>query len=248
MASNELELRLDAPEVALSQLVSAASVFAALLREVAKEYAGMDRDPIRWIVEVKRGSVTLPVKARPRDESLSEKDVPEIVSAVVTGLRTLDDAPRRPPFFSNQALAEAKALANLVTDDFHIAVNNGQLSADATKRLMTHVDEVLGKPRESIGTVEGRLEALDLHAKPRRFAIFDVLTDKRIDCYFTSHVTLDQVLSGVGRRVAVTGIIKTRPDGERVSVEARELRVFPREDELPSAEDVLGILPRSESA
>src|SRR5438445_133094 len=138
MAVNELELRLDAREVALSQLVSAASVFAALLREVAKEYAGMDRDPISWIV--------------------------------------------------------------------------------------------------------------DLHSKPRRFAIFDVLTDKRVECFFTSHVTLDDVLRGVGRRVAVTGIIKTRPDGERVSVEARELRVFPAEEELPSPDDVRGILPRSESA
>ncbi|OLE15172.1 MAG: hypothetical protein AUI36_38280 [Cyanobacteria bacterium 13_1_40CM_2_61_4] len=248
MAVNELELRLDAREVALSQLVSAASVFAALLREVAKEYAGMDRDPISWIVDVKPGSVALPVKARPRDESLSEKDVPKIVNAVVTGLRTLDDAPKRPPFFNNKALVEAKALANLVTDEFHIAVNNGQLSAEATKRLMTHVDEVMGNPRDSIGTVEGRLEALDLHSKPRRFAIFDVLTDKRVECFFTSHVTLDDVLRGVGRRVAVTGIIKTRPDGERVSVEARELRVFPAEEELPSPDDVRGILPRSESA
>jgi hypothetical protein len=63
-------------------------------------------------------------------------------------------------------------------------VANARASVHASKRLMTHVDEVIGIPHESIGTVEGKLEALNVHERPPRFAIYDLLTHRRIECYF----------------------------------------------------------------
>src|SRR5688500_8872949 len=60
---NELQLKLDAREVSLAQLVSASSIFAALLREVSREYTGSER-AVKWTVEVHGGSVTLPIKGR----------------------------------------------------------------------------------------------------------------------------------------------------------------------------------------
>jgi hypothetical protein len=248
VADHHLELDLDSDEVTLAQLVSVSSVFAQLIREVAKEYAGTEKEPVRWLVDVKPGSVRLPVRGEPAVDDLTDDEVQEIADAVLDGLATLDDRPERPPFFTDRALVEAKTLANMATDFLPIAVRNGMRSAPATKRLMTHVDEVLGPPRDSIGTVEGKLEALNVHERPHRFAIFDLITDRRVDCYFGSRIPLDEVLKGVGRRVAVTGILKTRPSGERVAIEAHELRLFPAEEELPKPDDVLGILPRSESA
>ena len=190
---NELELKLDAREVSLSQLVSASSIFAALLREVAREYAGTER-AVKWTVEVKPGSVTLPIRGRSTSDKLSEASVSEIVSAVVLGLKTLNEQPTRPSYFNDQALREAKALANLVNDDLpRIAVLNGAAGTDATRQLMVHVDQVMGEGRESIGTIEGKLEALNIHEKPYRFAIFDLLTDQRIECYFGEEVDLEEV-------------------------------------------------------
>ncbi len=170
------------------------------------------------------------------------------ISAVVGGLASLDEKAVRPRYFNDQALREAKALANLATDEMGIVVKNGAVSAEATKRLMTHVDEVIGAGRESIGTVEGKLQALNIHERPPRFAIFDLLSDDRIECFFGEHVTLEEVMGGIGRRVAVTGVIKTRPTGERVSIDVRSLRTFPPEDELPTPDDVRGILRLPESA
>lgn len=174
--------------------------------------------------------------------------LPELADVVVEGLTTLDEGPVRPPYFNDRALEQAKALANLATAELPLVVANGEAKVDATKRLMTHVDEVIGIPRESIGTIEGKLETLDIHSRPQRFAIFDLLTDRRVECYFGTRVELDEVLRGVGRRVAVTGVIKTRPSGERLAIEARELRIFPAEDELPTPDDVRGILRLPESA
>jgi hypothetical protein len=245
---NELQLKLDAHEVSLAQLVSASSIFAALLREVSREYAGSER-AVKWTVDVRSGSVTLPIKGRSTSDRLSDEAVPEIVTAVVGGLQTLNEQPVRPRFFNDQALREAKALANLVNEDLpRIAVMNGEMGTDATRQLMTHVDQVIGEGRESIGAIEGKLQALNIHEKPPRFAIFDLLTDERVECYFGTDVDLEEVLRGVGRRVAVSGIIKTRATGERFSIDVRSLRVFPPESELPTPDDVRGILRMPESA
>lgn len=243
-----LELDLHAQKVTLGQLVSASSVFAQLLREVAKEYAGGEREPVKWIVQVEPGSVRLPVTPEPTADAFSDKDAEGLVEALLSGIATLDDRPERPPFFNDAALVQAKALANLTTDELPIFVRNGNIAIPATKRLMTHVDEVMGPPRDSIGTIEGKLEALNFHERPPRFAIYDLLTDRRVECFFGTSLSEDDILNAVKRRVAVTGIIKTRPSGERMSIDARELRVFPPEEELPTPDEVLGILPRSDSA
>jgi hypothetical protein len=245
---NELQLKLDASEVSLAQLVSASSIFAALLREVAREYTGSER-AVKWTVEVHGGSVTLPIRGRPATDKIAAQAVPEIVAAVVGGIKLLNERPARPDYFNDQALREAKALANLVNEDLpRIAVQNGTVGSDATRKLMTHVDQVMGEGRESIGAIEGKLQALNIHEKPPRFAIFDLLTDQRIECYFGANVDLEEVLRGVGRRVAVAGIIKTRGTGERFSIDVRSLRVFPAESELPTPEEVKGILRMPESA
>ncbi len=247
-APNELELKLDANEVSLGHLVSASSIFAALLREVAREYAGSER-AVKWTVEVKGGSVVLPIKGRATGDRLSDQAVPEIVAAVVQGVKTLNERPVRPPYFNDQALREAKALANLVSEDLpRIAILNGVAGADATKQLMANVDEVMGAGRESIGTIEGKLQALNIHEKPQRFAIFDLLNDQRVDCYFGEHVDLEEVLGGIGRRVAVSGIIRTRGTGERFSIDVRGLRIFPAESDLPTPDEVRGILRMPKTA
>lgn len=228
--------------------MSASSIFAALLREVAREYSGSER-AVKWSVEVAPGSVRLPIKGRSVSDELSDVAVPEIVGAVVGGIKTLNERPVRPPYFNDQALREAKALANLINDDLpRIEVVNGAVGSDATRQLMAHVDQVIGEGEESIGAIEGKLQALNIHEKPPRFAIFDLLTDQRIECYFGTDVEIEEVLRGVGRRVAVSGIIKTRGTGERFSIDVRSLRVFPAESELPTPDDVRGILRMPESA
>ena len=45
-----------------------------------------------------------------------------------------------------------------------------------------------------------------------------------------------------GKRVAVTGAIRSRRSGERASIDVSLYYVFPREDELFSADEVRGLL------
>ena len=114
--------------------------------------------------------------------------------------------------------------------------------ARLTTRLIANVEQVLGEDERSVGTVEGALEAVNVHGQSSKFNVYDALTGSKVECHFTASVTLDDLRPAIGRRVAVRGLIRSRPDGRPVSIDAEELHVFPAEEELPSPEDVYGIL------
>lgn len=238
----DLELVLDAPEVAFRHLISAGSIFAALIGEVARAYTHSQREPVEWIVNVEAGSLKVPLRGRPTNGALSPSAIAEIAATISDGLATIDERPERPPYFTDKALLQAKSLANLARDELPIAVRHDGRRVEVSKQLMTHVERVLGKPRKSYGTVEGKLEGLQLHGPLPQFAVYEFLSGHKVECHFTEDVTLDDLRPAIGRRVGVRGEIKSTPEGVRLSVEAHELRVFPPDDELPTPDDVLGIL------
>lgn len=230
--------------VDLRSLVNVSQKFAGLIEEIAKDYTGVQRG-VRWIVEVERGSVRLPLRAEAAAENVSPSAVREIGHVVAGGLSQLETAPSRPPHFSDRALGLAKELANCATDDLQIAVRNGTVGGKLTKQLSVNAEKVLGSPQESLGTIEGRLEALSLHGS-KDFSVWPP-GGTAIKCLFGSRLDLERdVLPAVNKRVAAHGRIKTRPNGERISVEVDELRVIGGEP--VSADDVRGILKDYEVA
>lgn len=106
--------------------------------------------------------------------------------------------------------------------------------------MLAKVDELIGGTCKSFSTVEGILQAVDLSRKPL-FRIYDLLTNKSLRCYFPSDF-LEKIQDALGKRVSVYGVIRSREDGEKVSIEVQEMEIFPSEEELPSIEDIVGIL------
>ena len=169
--------------------------------------------------------------------------MPRISRTVTSGLRQLNRQARKPKHFSDQALLKLRDLARLTSPEIpSLCVSNGRgrpvvLSA----RMLAHVESVLAPEVHSIGTIEGELEGLIIHGN-RRFLIYDRLTGRQVICYFGEQVRWQDLRDSLGRRVAVTCGIRSRRSGERVSIRVSSYYVFPREDELPTADDVLGLL------
>lgn len=123
-----------------------------------------------------------------------------------------------------------------------VKIGNGAGAGIAlSSRLVAHVEAVLAPELTSIGSVEGKLLGLIIHGKSR-FLIFDPLTGRQVICYFTGRVEWESVLKAFGKRVAVTGFIRSRRSGEKVSIQVSRLHVFPPDEELPSSQEMLGIL------
>lgn len=223
--------------VDLRSLAKVTDKFAGLVDEVARDYTHVAR-PVRWLVEVEPGSVRLPLRGEPTAESVQGSAVPEIGTLVARGLCELEADAVRPDHFTDRALTLAKELANLATETLPLAVYNGTAGGSFTRQVSLNAEKVLGTPVESIGTIEGRLEALSLHGS-NEFSVWPA-GGTAVKCLFGSRLDLERdVLPAVNKRVAAHGRIKTRR-GERVSVEVDELRVIGGEP--VSADEVRGIL------
>lgn len=238
----DITLSFDAEEVPLRLLLAGGQAFNRLLREVSRAYLGTEQDPAQWLVHVDAGSVLLPVRPEPTGDAVSASKLGEVASVVAEGLAAIAQEAERPPFFTDRALEQARELAKIADEYVPIAVGSGTVRTAVTARLIANVDEVLGPDEETIGTIEGALEELNVHGGSKRFGVYDALTGVRVNCHLTANVTLDDLRPATGMRVAVRGPIRSRPDGRPTRIDAEKIQVFPAEEDLPSPDDVRGIL------
>ena len=238
-SESDLELKLDSNDVGLGQLVAASSIFSAFLREITSTYLGSDK-AVDWVVSAQPGSVRLLVRPVPSSPRVTDGQVQDLNDVVTRGLAALAYRGSRPEFFSNRALGQLKSLANLSREDLPISIGRSARFSRLSKETMANVDHLLGRPRDSLGSVEGTLESINIHGS-RQFAVFDAVSGARAECYFGDRLELAALGAAIGRRVAVRGQITTRSDGTK-HVQVSSFRPFAHERELPSADDVRGIL------
>jgi hypothetical protein len=241
--STSVRLHIDG-QVTLRRLGEALDAWTDLLREIASDVAGTPgRDAVRFVVtEAKAGSFDLTAKPQSARRDVSPVIMPRITKTVTAGLRALARRPVRPKHFSDTALLRVRDLGRLTSPETPtVKIGNGTEPIPLSSRLLANVEAVLAPEVQSIGTIEGKLEGLIVHGKSR-FLIFDPLTGRQVTCYFGERIAYDTVLRVFGKRLAVTGLIRSRRSGERVDIQVTRLEVLPPDEELPSAEDVRGIL------
>lgn len=239
-----LRLKLEG-QVTLQRLGQALDAWTDFLREVGREVTGSPaRDAVRYVItEAKGGSITLGVRPQPARRDVPAAAMPRIAKVVTDGIRSLEKSAKRPKHFSDIALERLRELALIRGPDIPaVKIGNGTGGVlPLSSRVVEHVEAVLAPEVESIGTVEGNLEGLIIHGK-RRFLIFDPLTGRQVTCYFTERVEWETVLKAFGKRVAVSGFLRSRRSGEKVHIHVSRLYVFPPDDELPRADAVRGAL------
>lgn len=239
-----IRLHLDG-QVTLRRLEEALDAWSDLLREVAADVVGASgRDAVRFVVTgAKAGSFDLSARPQPAKRTVPVAVLPRIAKTITSGLRSLERRAARPKHFTDTALLKVRDLGKMTSPETP-AVTIGNGSADPiplSSRLIANVEAVLAPEVKSIGTVEGKLEGLIIHGKSR-FLIFDPLTARQVTCYFSERIPYEQVLRAFGKRVAVSGMIRSRRSGERVDIQATRLEVMPPDGELPTTADVRGIL------
>lgn len=237
-----LRLDLGIEGVPLGRLIEAQSRFLTMIREVAGSVVG-NKDDVRWVVQdVEAGSLDLIVRPEPARKTVPPDLMPVVTQAVAGGLAELQNRAARPRHFSDLALDEARHLSRLRGRGItRIQVTAGETTTAVTDRVAAHVEEVVGRTIEATGSIEGTLEAVTVHGR-RVFYVWDPLSGERIECDFGHRIPAGEVGVAVERRVAVTGVVRYRENGSLVSIRAERLYIFPDDDDLPTADEVLGIL------
>ena len=161
----------------------------------------------------------------------------EAVAEAVTTDASLDS-------FDADLLDDIRKLAKPVGNQLKSAtlLINGsefELTSEVTRR----VDKALEVEEECIGSIEGRLEQINIHEGANTFHIYPEVGPRRVSCHFPN-VLLDDAIFAVGRKVEVSGVLKYRHAASFPhEIAVTGIDAFPPEDELPTWEDLRGRAP-----
>ena len=241
-SAQRLTLDLSGAEIPAEKFVDGVKAFLNLVKEVARTVTGRTGS-VYWVVTVRPGSAIIDYEARPR--RVMPSDLIPIIDTVEMGIVATEAGASQPPGFSDRAQDYTSTLAAILEGRERkldrVRVWRGGAAHDVTLRTVANVDALSGIEFRDWGTLEGTLETITGHRGFPEFFVKDVVRGRSTRCYFNEEL-LDDVVGAFLRRVAVSGIIRYRRNGEPVSIVVEELMVFPRNDELPDFEDVRGIL------
>jgi hypothetical protein len=236
-----LTLSIAGSRITADRFMRAVESFFGLIDEVSQAMTGAPKT-IEWIVSVKRGSIVLGAAGEAKSPAVS---VAAVVNAAYTGLKQLQEygkRPARPAHFTENALQDARDLARLV-DGKAVKVVQVRRSNDRFRvheRAVLNIDSILGGTLVEVGVVEGRLQMISSRGT-LHVGVWDSAGDRLVRCFVKPDM-IDEAKAALDKRVALAGIIRYRPNGEPVSIEVESLEVFPEESELPTADEVYGIL------
>jgi len=94
------------------------------------------------------------------------------------------------------------------------------------------------------GSIEGTVEAINVHQRTHYFNLYDSLTGSRVQCNFGAAIPLDQVKAALRRRAVVYGLVRYRQSGLAHDIAVEAINVLPEDGDLPTAAQVRGIIPK----
>jgi hypothetical protein len=218
--------------------LKAARQLLYILQEVESSMSNKRRASLTWVVsDLRLGSTTIAVSALPSEGLPYTGEA--VVSAVVEGLRLLENSATRPRYFSDDALDAAKELALMVGKEARaVTVSVDSEFAELTARTVYHANELQKTAGEELGTIEGVLKMVTLVDRPY-FNVYDEVTGRPVRCDFDME-ELAKIALALGRRVSVSGLIIYGADSYPRRVrQVTDFTVFPPDENLPGIEDIL---------
>lgn len=123
-----------------------------------------------------------------------------------------------------------------------LEIGEQQIRIEHQARL--HVEEAIEPDYSVDGTVDGMLEAVNIHGNRNQFVLYPVIGPTRVNCYFPDDM-LDQVRPVLGNYAIVSGMMKYHWR-EKFPFEARATKLETvSEIDQPYMPDLIGIAPEA---
>jgi len=238
--NNSLSLKIEGNRITANKFTKCVNTFFELVNDVAQSVSG-GKKAVDWIVSVKPGSIVLSLKPDATNGDIGVVD--RTVSTLKNGIDAISRRCRPPKEFSVNAqrkLYELGKIENKKQNEIdHVKLQINRAVRELSPSSVAFVDDLLGTSFKAYGTIDGDLEALDLHGK-LTFYIYEDLSGNKVKCIFGEDVYND-VISSIRKRVSVYGLIKYKKNGLINSVDIEKITVFPDSDKLPKFSDIIGL-------
>ncbi len=221
------------------RFLAATRAFFGLVEEIA---AMLDPDakPNAWTVVVREGSALIGVAP---SSAVPPEVVDKVYSRVLEGIQHLARGDIDGAGLSEPALKHDRTLSELAEGK----KTPTEMRLWVQKRPTVIGPKIADTIREDwradysdYGAVEGRLVTIQDHGK-LEFHVRDKALRQNVKAYFPDDM-LDEVLKCFRKRVEVRGVIHYRRNGIPISIQADNIERLPEDHELPTPEDVRGIL------
>jgi uncharacterized protein YxjI len=244
-SEKQLTMRIKDKMISIDRVYEAQRHLSNVLHEIDKSKNLQKKTTVSWIVtDAQSGSYSVTIEGVGSNLSdIADKQIAGYLESLDTGLKLLDREAIRPPFFSDSLLQSVKALGKFSVDGAGIELLNERFGViNLTQEITLNVEKLIDAKYKSFGSVEGRLNVIDVRGKLPLFKITDPLTLGTIECRFDIE-NLEKAKEALGKRVYVYGQIWAREDGTRIKIDVDrdEIDIFPSEDELPSIKAISGL-------
>jgi hypothetical protein len=196
---------------------------------------------VDWTVKVKEGSNLIALQA---GQGASPSRLAMIYNQVDFGIRTIAEGNVSGSGLPEGAINNLRRLSDLAgkqQQGQHLNIWVRRKPIPISPAISKAVQEDVEADYYDIGTVEGRLDTIQDASGAIKIQVKDYLYTKPIACLVQDDL-LEKVLSSFRKRVEIEGKIHYRRNGIPISIEAAQLTILPEDDELPSADDVRGIM------
>lgn len=212
------------------------------IRAADESVAGRRRSTSARVVNLHHGSpATVVVELVPRQGA---PDVCDEVLAILRGVTsTATDDLAAVPGDVLQALREMASPVDKRIRRASLTVAGCTL--ELTRALGESIDRALAQTQAEQGSIVGKLDVINVHGHDRKLTVYPPVGPTKITCIFPEALQ-QQAAGAIGRRVEVRGSLRYRarakyPHEMRVD----SIDVLPLADELPTFEDVRGLVPNA---
>ena len=195
-----------------------------LLREFDSAISGKPRGMLQWYIAKlsSNGHLLISFQSKTRSTIPVRKRISGLESAVtgsfITGFDDLENRCETPPYLSEFGLQLAGTLASVVGHGLSmIRFTSSDRAVEITSATSENVSKMLPIKRKAIGSVEGKLEAINLHRNPR-VLVYHSITNKAVTCEFEDDAFRQRAIELLGQRVTVFGTLHKNVKGDTLRV------------------------------
>jgi len=164
-----------------------------------------------------------------------------VTSNFVSGFEDIEVKCVTPPYLSEFGLKRVGKLAHLIGKNgaSGFRFESQSKGIDVTKSTKENINKLLPITRTAIGSVEGTLEAINIHGTRPRFIVYHAITKRAVTCLVNDREMLLHVVPNLlGKDVAVFGTLHKNIKGDTLRVSMERIKALDKTNRfvLPSSE------------